>query len=61
MTLIDLRESPPTPVIETDVCVIGAGAAGITVATELDRAGGKSCCSRAAASPRRRTPRASTI
>jgi hypothetical protein len=39
MTLIDLRESPPTPVIETDVCVIGAGAAGITVATELGRVG----------------------
>ena len=39
MTLIDLRASPPTPLIETDVCVIGAGAAGITVATELGRVG----------------------
>ena len=39
MSLVDLRESPPTPAIETDVCVIGAGAAGLTVATELGRAG----------------------
>jgi hypothetical protein len=39
MSLVDLRESPPASVLDADVCVIGAGAAGLTVATELGRAG----------------------
>jgi choline dehydrogenase-like flavoprotein len=40
VSIVDLREAPPPGRIETDVCVIGAGAAGLTVATELGRAGG---------------------
>jgi choline dehydrogenase-like flavoprotein len=39
VSIVDLREAPPAGPIETDVCVIGAGAAGLTVATELGRAG----------------------
>jgi GMC oxidoreductase/FAD binding domain-containing protein len=39
VSIVDLREAPPASPIESDVCVIGAGAAGLTVATELGRAG----------------------
>lgn len=39
MSLIDLRQSPPPDALEADVCVVGAGAAGLTLATELGRAG----------------------
>ena len=39
MSLSTCASRPLPPVIETDVCVIGAGAAGLTVATELGRAG----------------------
>jgi choline dehydrogenase-like flavoprotein len=37
--LIDARSLKPDAVIETDVCVVGAGPAGIAVAHELARAG----------------------
>jgi choline dehydrogenase-like flavoprotein len=40
MSLRDARLDRPTAPIEADVCVIGAGAAGITVATELARGSG---------------------
>jgi flavin-dependent dehydrogenase len=33
--LRDAREVPAGVVLETDVCVVGAGAAGITLAREL--------------------------
>jgi choline dehydrogenase-like flavoprotein len=39
VSILDLRASPPKESIDTDVCVIGAGAAGLTVASELGRAG----------------------
>ena len=39
MTILDLRASPPEAPLETDVCVIGGGAAGLTIASELGRAG----------------------
>ena len=39
VSIVDLRGSPPEGPVETDVCVIGAGAAGLTVASELGRAG----------------------
>jgi len=39
VSIVDLRQAPPAGAIETDVCVVGAGAAGLTVATELGRAG----------------------
>jgi choline dehydrogenase-like flavoprotein len=39
VSIVDLREAPATEPIETDLCVIGAGAAGLTLATELGRAG----------------------
>jgi choline dehydrogenase-like flavoprotein len=39
VTILDLRASPPEGPLETDVCVIGGGAAGLTVASELGRAG----------------------
>jgi choline dehydrogenase-like flavoprotein len=38
VSIVDLRRSPPEAPIETDVCVIGAGAAGLTLASELGRA-----------------------
>jgi choline dehydrogenase-like flavoprotein len=38
VTVIDLAVSPP-PALRADVCVIGAGAAGITLALELERRG----------------------
>ncbi len=37
--IVDARELPPNHVIEADVAVIGAGAAGITLAVELERTG----------------------
>ena len=39
VSIVDLRRSPPEAPIETDVCVVGAGAAGLTIASELGRAG----------------------
>ena len=33
--LIDTRSLPPDAVIETEVCIVGAGAAGISIALEL--------------------------
>ena len=36
MNFIDVNELPSGSTIAADVCVVGAGAAGITVATELD-------------------------
>lgn len=37
--IIDLRESDPAARFETDICIIGAGAAGITLARRLDHLG----------------------
>lgn len=39
MSLLDARSLGPDARIETDICVIGAGAAGITLAAELGRSG----------------------
>jgi choline dehydrogenase-like flavoprotein len=39
VSIVDLRHAPPAGPLETDVCVVGAGAAGLTVASELGRAG----------------------
>ena len=36
MTFIDANDVTPATAIETDVCVVGSGAAGMTVAAELD-------------------------
>ncbi|MGH8068788.1 MAG: GMC oxidoreductase [Candidatus Entotheonellia bacterium] len=36
MHLIDVNDLEPTSAIAADVCIVGAGAAGITVASELD-------------------------
>jgi choline dehydrogenase-like flavoprotein len=43
MTLLDAALQPPAAPLETDICVVGAGAAGITVATELARQGREVC------------------
>lgn len=37
--IIDLRECEPSTRFETDICIIGAGAAGITLARHLDASG----------------------
>ncbi|MBW2236954.1 MAG: FAD-dependent oxidoreductase, partial [Deltaproteobacteria bacterium] len=37
--LLDARQLEPGTLIEADVCIVGAGAAGITVARDLGRAG----------------------
>ncbi|GAA0480317.1 GMC family oxidoreductase [Parasphingorhabdus litoris] len=37
--LIDLRESDPLTRFETDICIVGAGAAGITLARQLSDSG----------------------
>ncbi len=37
--IIDLRESDPSIRFEADICIVGAGAAGITLARRLDAAG----------------------
>lgn len=37
--LIDSRSLPAGEVIEADICIVGAGAAGITLALELERSG----------------------
>lgn len=39
MTLLDAREVPGGTSFEADVCVVGAGAAGITLATQLEQRG----------------------
>lgn len=39
MSIVDLQAAPPAGTLETDVCVVGGGAAGITLAIELGRAG----------------------
>jgi choline dehydrogenase-like flavoprotein len=39
VSIVDLRDAPPAGPIETDICIVGAGAAGLTLATELGRAG----------------------
>ncbi len=39
MTLLDARDLPPGSVLEAGLCVVGAGAAGITLALELEAAG----------------------
>lgn len=36
---LDFRSQPPGPVFSAEVCIVGAGAAGISLALELDRAG----------------------
>ena len=41
--LIDIRQLPDGSRIESDVCIVGAGAAGITLARELGRLGRKVC------------------
>jgi choline dehydrogenase-like flavoprotein len=43
MRLIDVNGLEGHPVITADVCIVGAGAAGITVATELDRSAHTVC------------------
>jgi len=37
--LIDARQLPTDAVLETDICIVGAGAAGLAIALELDGAG----------------------
>ncbi len=37
--LIDARQQPAGKTLETEICIIGAGAAGITMALEFERAG----------------------
>jgi len=39
----DLRELPRATAVEADVCLVGAGAAGITIAKELDGSGLRVC------------------
>ncbi len=41
--LIDIRQLPDGSRIESDVCIVGAGAAGITLARDLARRGRKVC------------------
>jgi len=41
--LIDLRKHPEAASVESDICIIGAGAAGVTLARRLMR-GGRSIC-----------------
>ena len=36
---VDARSVPPGTVIETEVCIVGAGAAGITLAREFINSG----------------------
>lgn len=43
MAFIDTRDFPGLSTIETDVCIVGAGAAGITLAAELARASRDVC------------------
>lgn len=43
MPIIDARTLPPDATIETDHCVVGGGAAGVTVARELASAGHRVC------------------
>jgi len=43
MSIIDARTVPTGTVLEADICVIGAGAAGVTVAQELATAGRRVC------------------
>ena len=50
-----LHETPPAGFI-ADICIVGAGAAGITLAVEFARKG-KKCCSSKAAAPSAKTPR----
>jgi len=40
---VDFREAPDGQVFQADVCIAGAGAAGITLATELSAAGFDVC------------------
>ena len=37
--LIDARSVPTASVIETDLCIVGAGAAGISLAREFTKSG----------------------
>jgi choline dehydrogenase-like flavoprotein len=39
VSIVDLREAPPGGPIEADICIVGAGAAGLTLAAELGRSG----------------------
>lgn len=43
MAIIDARDLNPGTVLDSDVCVIGAGVAGVTVAQELAHAGKRVC------------------
>jgi len=43
VTIVDARELAPATAIETDVCIVGAGAAGITLAHRLAKLGVHSC------------------
>jgi cation diffusion facilitator CzcD-associated flavoprotein CzcO len=46
--LSDARELANDQQVEVDVCILGAGPAGIGIARELIGNGGQSCCWRAA-------------
>ena len=41
--LVDLRQQPDAAAIESDICIVGAGAAGITLARKLRRLGRDVC------------------
>jgi choline dehydrogenase-like flavoprotein len=43
VAIIDARQLEDGSYVETDVCIVGAGAAGITVAVELEAAGARVC------------------
>ncbi len=61
MTMLDALDLPSGSSLETDICIVGAGAAGITLALELEAAGiDVPASSRPAASSRSRRPRRCT-
>ncbi len=37
--IVSARSLPPGTVLDCDICIVGAGAAGITMACELERSG----------------------
>ncbi len=43
MTILDARDLEPDVELTADVCVVGAGAAGLTIAGELERSGREVC------------------
>jgi choline dehydrogenase-like flavoprotein len=43
MAIIDARQLEDGSTVETDVCIVGAGAAGITLAAELENTGARVC------------------